>query len=130
MGNWMIEEGSKVSKEKIESMLDPGNFAALPFQWAALLILLAVLAIAFIAFLFSIAIFHADIMILYLLSPLVCLSVVADDNEYLDVWWRELLSQIVTMLVKIFLFVAALSILINENITFFNFLLLIGCFTF
>lgn len=127
MGNWMISEGSKVSEEKIEQMLDPRNFATLHFQGAALLILLAVFAIAFIAFLFSVAIFHADIMFLYLLSPLACVSVIADDNEYLGVWWRELLSQIVTILAKIFLFVAALSILINEEITFFNFLLLMGC---
>src|SRR6476660_3560150 len=28
MGNWMIGEGSKVSKEKIEEMLVPSNFAA------------------------------------------------------------------------------------------------------
>ncbi|MED1469809.1 conjugal transfer protein TrbL family protein [Bacillus salipaludis] len=126
-GNWMIEEGSKVSKEKIKSMFDPNNFATLHFQGAALLILLAVFAIAFIAFLFSVAIFHADVMFLYLLSPLACVSVIADDNEYLGVWWRELLSQIVTILAKIFLFVIALSILINENISFLKFLLLMGC---
>ncbi|MED2974176.1 hypothetical protein P4361_18260 [Fictibacillus sp. B-59209] len=126
-GNWMISAGKNISKDKIESMLDPGNFAALHFQGAALLILLAVFAVAFIGFLFSVAIFHADIMFLYLLSPLACVSVIADDNEYLGVWWRELLSQIVTILAKIFLFIAALSILINENITFFNFLLLMGC---
>jgi hypothetical protein len=127
MGNWMIGEGSKVNKEKIEEMLVPSNFAALHFQGAALLILLAVFAVAFIAFLFSVAVFHADVMFLYLLSPLACVSVIADDNEYLGVWWRELLSQIVTILAKIFLFVVALSILINENITFLNFLLLMGC---
>ncbi|MBT2669072.1 hypothetical protein J7J00_27175 [Bacillus sp. ISL-4] len=127
MGNWMIGEGSKVSKEKIAAMLEPRNFETLHFQGAALLILLAVFAIAFIAFLFSVAIFHADVMFLYLLSPLACVSVIADDNEYLGVWWRELLSQIVTILSKIFLFVIALSILINENLTFLNFLLLMGC---
>ena len=127
MGNWMIGEGSKVSKEKVEAMLEPRNFEALHFQGAAILILLAVFAIAFIAFLFSVAIFHADVMFLYLLSPLACVSVIADDNEYLGVWWRELLSQIVTILSKIFLFVIALSILINENLTFLNFLLLMGC---
>ncbi|KRF64378.1 hypothetical protein ASG99_21350 [Bacillus sp. Soil768D1] len=127
MGNWMIKSGSRVSKGKIETMLDPNNFSTLHFQGAALLILLAVLALAFIAFLFSVAIFHADVMFLYLLSPLACVSVIADDNEYLGVWWRELLSQIVTILSKIFLFVIALSILINENLTFLNFLLLMGC---
>lgn len=127
MGNWMIGEGSKVNKEKIKNMLDPNNFDTLHFQGAALLILLAIFALAFIAFLFSVAIFHADVMFLYLLSPLACVSVIADDNEYLGVWWRELLSQIVTILAKIFLFVIALSILINENITFLNFLLLMGC---
>lgn len=127
MGNWMIGEGSKVSQEKIENMLAPNNFEALHFQGAALLILLAVFALAFIAFLFSVAIFHADVMFLYLLSPLACVSVIADDNEYLGVWWRELLSLIVTILSKIFLFVIALSILINENLTFLNFLLLMGC---
>ncbi|WP_148359487.1 conjugal transfer protein TrbL family protein [Peribacillus simplex] len=127
MGNWMIKSGSRVSKGKIETMLDPNNFSTLHFQGAALLILLAVLALAFIAFLFSVAIFHADVMFLYLLSPLACVSVIADDNEYLGVWWRELLSLIVTILSKIFLFVIALSILINENLTFLNFLLLMGC---
>jgi hypothetical protein len=127
MGNWMIGQGSKVSKDKIEEMLVPSNFSALHFQGAALLILLAVFAVAFMAFLFSVAVFHADIMFLYLLSPLACVSVIADDNEYLGVWWRELLSQIVTIIAKIFLFVVALSILINENITFLNFLLLMGC---
>ncbi|WP_144553562.1 conjugal transfer protein TrbL family protein [Peribacillus simplex] len=127
MGNWMIKSGSRVSKGKIETMLDPNNFSTLHFQGAALLILLAVLALAFIAFLFSVAIFHADVMFLYLLSPLACVSVIADDNEYLGVWWRELLSQIVTIFSKIFLFVIALSILIKENLTFLNFLLLMGC---
>jgi hypothetical protein len=127
MGNWMIGEGGKVSKAKIEEMLVPRNFAALHFQGAALLISLAVFALAFIAFLFSVAIFHADVMFLYLLCPLTCVSVIADDNEYLGVWWRELLSQIVTILAKIFLFIVALSILLNENITFVNFILLIGC---
>jgi hypothetical protein len=66
-------------------------------------------------------------MFLYLLSPLACVSVKANDNEYLGVWWRKLLSQIVTIIAKIFLFVVALSILINENITFLNFRLLMGC---
>ncbi|MGE7907624.1 conjugal transfer protein TrbL family protein [Peribacillus sp. NPDC094092] len=127
MGNWMINSGSRVNKGKIETMLDPNNFSTLHFQGAALLILLAVLALAFIAFLLSVAIFHADVMFLYLLSPLACVSVIADDNEYLGVWWRELLSLIVTILSKIFLFVIALSILINENLTFLNFLLLMGC---
>jgi hypothetical protein len=127
MGNWMIGSGSKVSKEKIESMFTQRNFETLHFEGAAMLILLAVFAVAFIAFLFSVAVFHADVMFLYLLSPLACVSVIADDNEYLGVWWRELLSQIVTILSKIFLFVASLSILINENLTFLNFLLLMGC---
>jgi hypothetical protein len=127
MGNWMIGAGSKVNKEKIQEMLDPNNFATLHFQGAALLILLTIFALSFIAFLFSVAIFHADVMFLYLLSPLACVSVIAEDNEYLGVWWRELLSQIVTILAKIFLFVTALSILINETMTFMNFLLLMGC---
>ncbi|MDQ7860988.1 hypothetical protein RCO48_08120 [Peribacillus frigoritolerans] len=92
----------RLVRKKIENMLAPNNFEALHFQGAALLILLAVFAIAFIAFLFSVAIFHADVMFLYLLSPLACVSVIADDNEYLGVWWRELLSLIVTILSKIF----------------------------
>ncbi|MGF6950111.1 hypothetical protein QF028_002616 [Neobacillus sp. B4I6] len=114
------------AKKAYQYLLFP-NVSTLHFQGAALLILLAVFAVAFIAFLFSVAVFHADIMFLYLLSPLACVSVIADDNEYLGVWWRELLSQIVTIIAKIFLFVVALSILINENITFLNFLLLMGC---
>ncbi|MBT2720719.1 conjugal transfer protein TrbL family protein [Bacillus sp. ISL-46] len=122
-----MEKEVRLARKKSIYMFDPNNFDTFHFQGAALLILLAVFAVAFIAFLFSVAVFHADIMFLYLLSPLACVSVIADDNEYLGVWWRELLSQIVTIIAKIFLFVVALSILINENITFLNFVLLMGC---
>lgn len=93
-------------------MVDPNNFDTLHFQGASLLILLAVFTVAFY-FVFSCHI-SSDVMFLYLLCPLACVSVIADDKEYLGFLLRELLSQIITIIAKIFLFVVALSILINE----------------
>ncbi|MCY8737578.1 hypothetical protein P8881_19795 [Bacillus haynesii] len=88
-------------------------------------ILLVFFAIAFVVFVFSTCVFYADFMIMNLLIAPVSLSMIADDNNYFGVWWRELLSMVVSLLVKLFL----VTLLINILFTGGNIYLAIGAAT-
>ncbi|WP_079707714.1 conjugal transfer protein TrbL family protein [Paraliobacillus ryukyuensis] len=75
------------------------------------LLLLIFMVIVFVFFLFSVCVFYADYIVMQVLIAPVCLSMIADDNNYLGVWWRELLSIVTSLLVKIFLMTLVINIL-------------------
>ena len=79
--------------------------------------------IVFIMFFYSVCVFYADYIMMQILIAPVALSMIADDNNYYQVWYRELLSMVVSMLVKIFL----VTIILYTIVTGGNILLAIGC---
>lgn len=78
--------------------------------------------VVFLMFLFSVCVFYADLIVMQVLIGPVSLSMIADDNNYFKVWWRELLSQVVSLLVKLFLVTLIINIIFSEG----NALLAIG----
>jgi hypothetical protein len=77
------------------------------------LILLIFFAVVFFMFLYSVCVFYADYIIMQILIAPVSLSMIADDNNYFQVWWRELISIVVSLLVKIFLVTLIINILFS-----------------
>lgn len=129
---WMIANGSKVSDKGAEKIVKAilSGIGAVGFEGFTLVIFLAVFAIAFVCFWFSICVFFADFLLLQVLSPWAAISIIADDNNYFSIWWREVLSQITSLIVKLFLFMVTLQIYIGESkVTLPLFLLSIGCLT-
>lgn len=96
---------------------------------STLLVLLFILlfAIGFICFFFSICVFYADFIVLQILSPIVALSLISDQNNYFQVWWKELLSQTTSLIIKFFLMVLIVHILLNETSQLPMLMLAIGC---
>lgn len=78
-----------------------------------LIIVLIFFAVVFLMFLYSVCVFYADYIIMQILIAPVALSMIADDNNYFQVWWRELLSIVVSLLVKIFLVTLIINILFS-----------------
>lgn len=87
-----------------------------------LTLLLLFFVVVFLMFLYSVCVFYADYVVMQILVAPVSLSMIADDNNYFQVWWRELLSIVVSLLVKVFL----LSLIINTLFTGGNIFLAIG----
>ena len=71
-------------------------------------------------------IYHADVLLLNVLSVLAAISIVADDNNYAGIWWREVLSQVMTIIVQTACMVGVVEILGSENLSWYQFMLLIG----
>ncbi|MGM0941330.1 MAG: conjugal transfer protein TrbL family protein [Bacillota bacterium] len=92
------------------------------FGGIVLIIVLIFFCVVFAMFLFSTCIFYADYIVMQVLVAPVSLSMIADDNNYFQVWWRELLSIIVSMLVKLFL----VTLIINTVFSNGNIFLAIG----
>lgn len=87
-----------------------------------LIVLTLFFAVVFVMFFYSVCVFYADYVIMQILVAPVSLSMIADDNNYFQVWWRELLSIVVSLLVKVFL----LTLIINTLFTGGNIFLAIG----
>ncbi|GAF66442.1 ABC transporter ATP-binding protein [Bacillus sp. TS-2] len=71
--------------------------------------------VVFLMFLYSVCVFYVDYLILNVLVGPVALSMIADDNNYFQVWWREFLSQITSILVKLFLFTLVINTLFADG---------------
>ncbi|SEO06870.1 hypothetical protein SAMN04489762_3405 [Terribacillus saccharophilus] len=71
--------------------------------------------VVFIAFLYSLCIFYADFVVMMILTGPVALSLIADDNNYFQVWWRELLSMVTAMLIKVFLVTLIINIIFAKQ---------------
>src|SRR5699024_3473736 len=71
---------------------------------------------------------HEDCLLLQLLRPLAAIFIMANDNNYAGVWWREFLSQIVTIIVQVAGMVGVVEILTGSNgeMSWYKFMLLIG----
>ncbi|MGG0878069.1 conjugal transfer protein TrbL family protein [Bacillus inaquosorum] len=87
--------------------------------------LLIFFVISFIMFVFSTCVFYADFLVMQLLIAPVSLSMIADDNNYFSIWWRELLSMVVSLLLKLFLVTLVINILFTGG----NIYLAIGAAT-
>jgi len=71
--------------------------------------------VVFIAFLYSLCIFYADFVIMMILTGPVALSMIADENNFFQVWWRELLSMVTSMLIKVFLVTLIINIIFGDK---------------
>lgn len=87
-----------------------------------LMIVMIFFVVVFIMFVYSVCVFYADYTIMMILTGPVALSMIADDNNYFQVWWRELLSMVTSMLIKLFLLTLIINIIFTQG----NILLAIG----
>lgn len=90
-----------------------------------LLLMISFITLAIVCFFFKMCIYHADLVLLEILSVWAAISMCANDNNYMGVWWREVISQITTILVQTLL-MAGVTTILASKFEWYNFMLLIG----
>lgn len=75
----------------------------------------------------SICVFYADFLVLTMLTPLVALSLLTDEQNYFQIWIKELLSESLTMLIKLILYLSMITLMVAEKYSLPNFMVMIGC---
>ncbi|WP_079524934.1 MULTISPECIES: conjugal transfer protein TrbL family protein [Halobacillus] len=126
LGTWMFGEMGKYTAEGVTDYLSKGSIGDIIGDGFVFLIVLGFVTVAIVAFTIKICIYHVDLLVLELLSIWAAISVCSDENNYMSVWWREVLSQLTTIIVQMALMVAITEILTSDSFTWWKFMLLIG----
>lgn len=92
----------------------------------AITLLTLFLVVVFIVFTFKICVYHVDLIILEIFSVFAAITIATENYDFSEVWWREFLSQIVSITTQVLLMAAIVQLLANFN-SWYDFMLVIGC---
>ena len=90
------------------------------------LLFIIMITIFMVVFIFQFVQRIADLIMLQLLAPIVAVSVLADENNYVPVWWRELVAISVQLPVQVASFYTGVNFLFTPPVEVSGFLIGIG----
>lgn len=125
LGDFMFSQISKNTSTAVQGYITSSGISEIT-SGTMLLILMGFIALAVVFFFFKMCVYQVDLILLLVLSVPASISMCADDNSYMGVWWREVISQITTILVQTLCMVGVTWVLTNK-FTWYNFMILIGC---
>lgn len=116
LANYFTAAGTDIDVDTGFSLLEASVMAFFAgISGIVLILVMLFFLVVFAMFLFSVCVFYADFILMQVFIAPVALSVIADDNNFMQVWWRELLSMVVSLLTKLFLMTLVLNTLFNED---------------
>ncbi|WP_301109384.1 conjugal transfer protein TrbL family protein [Sporosarcina sp.] len=114
---------SDIITDSIASTMDVDIFGT---GTMAATLLLLFLIVVFVIFTFKICVYHVDLIILEVFSVFAAITIATENYDFSEVWWREFLSQIVSIVTQVLLMAALVQLLANFN-SWYDFMLIIGC---
>jgi len=131
VGEYVIQEVAKdldveVIGERIRTFLTSTFFGG-GVSAIVLFVFVIFFAYSIAKYFIAICIFYADFLVLTMLTPLVALSLLTDEQNYFQIWIKELLSESLTMLVKLILYLVMISLMVAEKYSLPNFMVMVGC---
>lgn len=90
-------------------------------------VFLVFIAYSIAKYFIAICTFYADFLVLTMLTPLVALSLLTDEQNYFQIWIKELLSESLTMLIKLVLYLLMITLMLAKDYNLNNFMVMIGC---
>lgn len=99
ISSYFIEEMGILTVDNIEGVMNAETMPDIFSEGLNQVILMLFLLIVIGFYAFKLFVSQAQILILEILSPLVAVSVVSDDYDFMDNWWRDLLSHTLTIMI-------------------------------
>lgn len=115
-----LSKGEKGFKEMFKGFAIQGGA---PVMFILFILLLLIFTVVFI---FQFASRVADLIIMKVVAPLVAISLLADENNYVGIWWRELLAITIQLPLQVFTFFGGLNMIFSANLEVGGLLLGIG----
>ncbi|HDE4103548.1 MULTISPECIES: conjugal transfer protein TrbL family protein [Staphylococcaceae] len=117
-----LKKGQSGFKEMLGSM---GTYAGSQIMFILFILMILVFTVIFI---FQFVSRLADLVIMKVVAPLVAVSLLADENNYVGVWWRELLAISIQLPLQIFTFFGGINLFFGAKLEVGTLLLGIGFF--
>ncbi|HFN8602462.1 TPA: conjugal transfer protein TrbL family protein [Staphylococcus aureus] len=117
-----LKKGQEGFKEMLGSM---GTVAGSQIMFILFIFLILVFTVIFI---FQFVNRIADLVIMKVVAPLIAVSMLADENNYLGIWWRELLAISIQLPLQVFTFFGGINLFFGAKLDVGTLLLGIGFF--
>ena len=117
-----LKKGTSGFKEMLGSM---GTMAGSQIMFILFILLILIFTIVFI---FQFVSRIADLVIMKVVAPLIAVSLLADENNYVSIWWRELLAISLQLPLQVFTFFGGLNLFFGAKLDVGTLLLGIGFF--
>ncbi|HFN9170386.1 TPA: conjugal transfer protein TrbL family protein [Staphylococcus aureus] len=117
-----LKKGQDGFKEMLGSM---GTVAGSQIMFILFIFLILVFTVIFI---FQFVNRIADLVIMKVVAPLIAVSMLADENNYLGIWWRELLAISIQLPLQVFTFFGGINLFFGAKLDVGTLLLGIGFF--
>ena len=111
-GTYFIENMGVISKNQIENMIDSDSFVEIFDSTMGVFLVWLFVLIVICFFVIKIVITTAQLTMDEIISPLCAISIVTDNYNFMDNWWRDILSHVVTLItlcLSMLLFTEALA---------------------
>jgi hypothetical protein len=99
LSSYFIEEMGILTVDNIEGVMNAETMPDIFSEGLNQVILMLFLLIVIGFYAFKLFVSQAQILILEILSPIVAVSVVSEDYDFMDNWWRDLLSHTLTIVI-------------------------------
>lgn len=99
LSSYFIEEMGILTVDNIEGVMNAETMPDIFSEGLNQVILMLFLLIVIGFYAFKLFVSQAQILILEILSPIVAVSVVSEDYDFMDNWWRDLLSHSLTIVI-------------------------------
>lgn len=123
IGTFMFNSIGALTIEDIKILQHSESFVEIFNTTFSTLIVSTLIMVVIGVFLVKVCIVHAELLILELTSVFAAITIINDEHNYMGIWWREFLSQIVTLLLEIVSMLLFTQILMSDD---FNWVKLAG----
>ena len=115
IGTFMFNSIGALTIEDIKILQHSENFVEIFNTTFSTLIVSTLIMVVIGVFLVKVCIVHAELLILELTSVFAAITIINDEHNYMGIWWREFLSQIVTLLLEIVSMLLFTQILMSDD---------------
>ena len=123
LGNYMFGSIGVLTIQDLKSLQESDNFVKIFNTTFSTLVASILIMVVIGVFLVKVCIVHAELLIVELTSVFAAITIINDEHNYMGIWWREFLSQIVTLLLEIVSMLLFTQILMSDD---FNWVKLAG----
>ncbi|UJF16801.1 hypothetical protein LZ578_12095 (plasmid) [Jeotgalibaca sp. MA1X17-3] len=112
-GNYFIENMGVVSIDQVDKLMESENFVQVFNSTMSVVLVWVFILIVLGFFVIKTVITLAQITMDEIISPLCAISIVTDNFNFMDNWWRDILSHVVTLItlcLSMLLFTEALAL--------------------
>lgn len=125
LGEFIFSQISMNSADLIDTYIQDTGISSVATGFMVVLIV-GFIAGSCLCFFIKMCVYQVDLIFLQIYSVPVAISMLTDNFSFMETWWRELISQVVTVITQL-ICMLGVTWALSHQFTWYNFMILLGC---